>query len=295
MKNIEIRELDSKRFNALAGHSRSPSADFISKELSWYSNQDESLLGVLLLDLVDNDYAGIILVRDEVGQFRAFDTQVSMATREDAVAWLIKSMQVHTEQGLKHYPQGDRHRVLDLFASTTSPELQHPYFKLLAGESAFIPARAIINEMMPHFTDIDGNFVEQFQTTGFDARLWELYVFEYLVEERLFIERSKRAPDFIVSKYGKTVAIEAVIVGRKEGNQPKPLHSRPKLRTREEILESHKDEMPIRFGSPLYRKLQGRYWELPHVAGRPLVFAIADFHDDQSMLWSGSALVSVRK
>lgn len=49
--------------------------------------------------------------------------------------------------------------------------------------------------------------------------------------------------------------------------------------------------MAIRFGSSLYSKLQKRYWLLPHVRDVPLVFAIADFHDDQSMLWSFTSLL----
>ncbi|MCG8450861.1 MAG: hypothetical protein MI725_14945, partial [Pirellulales bacterium] len=43
-------------------------------------------------------------------------------------------------------------------------------------------------------------------------------------------------------------------------------------------------------GSALFSKLQKQYWNLPHVTGKPLVFAIADFHDDQSMLWTATAL-----
>lgn len=75
--------------------------------------------------------------------------------------------------------------------------------------------------MMPYFIDIDGNFVEQFQSAGFDSRLLELYLNAYLTEEQLFINREHNAPDFIVKKYGKSVAIEAVIVGRRESNLPK--------------------------------------------------------------------------
>lgn len=51
---------------------------------------------------------------------------------------------------------------------------------------------------MSHFKDIDGNFIEQFQSTGFDARLWELYLNTYLIEEQLFFDRNYNAPDFIV-------------------------------------------------------------------------------------------------
>ena len=30
------------------------------------------------------------------------------------------------------------------------------------------------------FNDKDGNFVKDFQTAGFDARIWELYLHAYL-------------------------------------------------------------------------------------------------------------------
>lgn len=47
--------------------------------------------------------------------------------------------------------------------------------------------------------------------------------------------------------------------------------------------------MPIKFGSPLTSKLARRYWELPHAAGMPLLFAIQDFSAQRSMLRSRSA------
>lgn len=57
-----------------------------------------------------------------------------------------------------------------------------------------------------------------------------------------------------------------------------------------EIEVKLKHEMPIRFGSPLFTKLQKKYWQYDHVKGKPFVIAIADFHDDQSMIWSHSAI-----
>lgn len=287
-----IHELDIKRFNALAGHSRSPAAAYMSEEIGWYTNEDETVLGILLLDIVDNDYVAILMARDESGIFRCFDLKCSFQTLDSAKNWLIAEMEARTIQGLKVYPQGESGSGVDLFKSVTPSEKQHPSFIRLANENSFVPARAVINEMMPHFVDIDGNFVEQFQTTGFDSRLWELYINAYLVEEQLFIERDFESPDFIVKKYGKSVAIEAVIVGRKKNKPVRYIKEPSPIRTAKEIRELHRHEMPIRFGSPLYSKLKKEYWNLPHVAGKPLVFAIADFHDDQSMLWSSTALIT---
>ncbi len=58
---------------------------------------------------------------------------------------------------------------------------------------------------------MDGNFVEQFQTDGFDARLWELHLNSYLVEEQLFMDRQHDRPDFVVTKYGMPMTIEATV------------------------------------------------------------------------------------
>src|SRR5208337_5464021 len=109
---------------------------------------------------------------------------------------------------------------------------------------------------------------------GFDSRLWELCLYCYLTEEELFLRREYNAPDFMVMKYGETVAIEAVIVGRKRENPARYLRTMPIPKTPDDVMAEHENDMPIRFGSPLYRKLQKKYWELPHVAGKPIVFAI---------------------
>jgi hypothetical protein len=50
------------------------------------------------------------------------------------------------------------------------------------------------------------------------------------------------------------------------------------------------DYMPIKFGSALYSKLNKKYWELPHVKGRPFLIAIHDYHENSSMTWSAPAL-----
>jgi hypothetical protein len=47
---------------------------------------------------------------------------------------------------------------------------------------------------------------------------------------------------------------------------------------------------PIRLGSALYSKLQKRYWDLPHVAGKPLVFAIQDFPEPESLYHRSASL-----
>lgn len=292
MDEIIVKSLDLKRFNALAAQSRSPAAAYMSEELEWYADDSEVVLGIVLRDTVDDDFVGIILGRDEGDRFRAFDVQASIETLEEARVWVQGGIKWHAGTGNTVFPQGDETKGLNLFTPVVPIAKQHPFFTKLSQEDSFTPAKTIINELMPHFVDIDGNFIEQFQSSGFDARLWELYLNTYFNEEQLLFDREHHAPDFLVQKYGHKVAIEAVIVGRKNDNPASLLQKEPKYLHPSEIAEKHKNEMPIKFGSPLYSKLKKEYWELDHVKGNPLVFAIADFHDDQSMQWSSNALIN---
>jgi hypothetical protein len=288
---MNIVELDKKRFSALVNQSRTPAAAYVSEEQSWWAVLDESVIGVVILDTVDFDYLGIILGRDEVGKYRAFDISECFESEADAEGWLHRSMKWHARDGQQTFPQGDTGKAIDFFKQIVPDEKLHPHFAVIRGSKGHLPAREIINLMAPHFRDIDGNFVEQFQTEGFDARLWELYLNAYLVEEELFLSRDYNAPDFIVEKYGHKVGVEAVIVGRKSNNPARYFKPDPREFRTVDVLEANRDAMPIRFGSSLYSKLQKKYWELPQLKDCSLVIAIADFHDDQSMTWSSTALM----
>ena len=293
INSISIKRIDVKRFNALCAHSRSPAAAYISEELGWFADDNETLLGVLLLDTIDADYVGVILGRDESGRFRCIDVESSLPTVEDATSWIERTIKWRARNNDKVFPQGGQQdKQLDLFTPLVPFAKLHPGFITLCESEAFAPARRQIAEIMPHFVDVDGNFVEQFQTSGFDARVWELYLYSYIVEEQLFISREHVRPDFMVTKYGKTVAIEATTVGRRTDKPVSFFRPESLLPDPEEVKRRHAHEIPIRFGSPLFSKLQKRYWELEHLKDIPLVFAIADFHDDRSMLWTSTALIN---
>jgi hypothetical protein len=70
----------------------------------------------------------------------------------------------------------------DPFIPVVTNEKLNPSFKMVIGNGGYTPARGIIREFFESFVDPDGNFIEQFQTTGFDARIWELYLYAYLVD-----------------------------------------------------------------------------------------------------------------
>jgi hypothetical protein len=286
-----MHSISRNKFEVLAGMTRDPGLMLLTEELEHYSDVNEHYLGVILRDRADDDFSAIILARDEFGKFCCIDLRVSMANVDDARAWLESVMKSNSVSGVSVHSQGHKSKpTLDLFAPIVPKEKQHIYFQRLHSDPAFKGARKVISEMMPHFVDVDGNFVQQFQSDGFDARVWELYLFAVLKESGIELDRAFHAPDYVGSRFGSPIALEAVIVGRKPEDSVPQLRRVPKMLSSKEVWDRVKDEMPIRFGSPLYSKLKKKYWELEHVRGKPLVLAIADFHDDQSMIWSHSAL-----
>jgi hypothetical protein len=289
-----VKAISNQRFNAYVSWSRAPMAKQMSQECEWFSDLEERVLGVVSLDYTDRDFGFVTLGRDEKGRFRCVDVQTSFQAVSEARRRLFVSMQEHSSTGDAMFPQGDKDNAgVDLFTPLSSEDKLHDAFKLVRSHDVWSPARAMLSEMMRHYVDVDGNFVEQFQTTGFDSRLWELYLYAYLLEDGLYVDRPDPAPDFSVRACHKTVFIEAVTVNATDGeSKPGPTVGPPFLREPEEIAELLKGKMPIKFGSALFSKLNRKtpYWTLPNVENRPLVFAIADFHEPQSMTWSSSAL-----
>lgn len=119
---------------------------------------------------------------------------------EDARTRLFQEMDGLALLDDSEFHQGDGSGGIDLFAPVTPTVRQNLAFRLIHEDEGHSSARGIIQEMMHHYRDVDGNFVEQFQSTAFDSRLWELYVFAYLNEERLWINRDHPAPDFLVAE-----------------------------------------------------------------------------------------------
>ena len=67
---MAIKPLSKTRFDAFC-YARSPYASYLSEEVEWYADEKENVLGVVAHDKVDNDWAFVVLGRDERCQFRA--------------------------------------------------------------------------------------------------------------------------------------------------------------------------------------------------------------------------------
>lgn len=290
-----VKPLTPERYNAFVAWTRTPIAGMMGQEIEFFSTLNERVIGVLILDRTDGDYGYVALGRDEKGRYRCIGVNMSMR-KLDAQHALLRELKQHFHSGIEVFPQGDEAKDkagIDLFASVVPEEKLGETFRLISAGDHWTPARSIMSEMMRHFHDVDGNFVEQFQTTGFDSRIWELYLYAALLEEGLFVEKPAPAPDFMVSRGGKRVFIEAVTVNPSAGDPVPRSDEEPKVRPPEEIRKLNETKIPIKFGSALWSKLTRAkpYWEMKDVAGHPLVFAIADFHEKQSMTWTSTALI----
>lgn len=277
------------RFNAIAGYARQPQADLFGVELGYFEVDGGRIVGMLMQDRSDRDFFGIVFAQDRKLRFRSVNMTKFVDDPSIAEADLAVAMDVAAQAPVEdHWQDDEKGEPVDFFTPVHPLDRLNPDFVSLITNEGYSPARGIIEPMMRWYEDADGNFVEQFQTTGFDQRIWELYLFATFVELGYVFDRTYPMPDFVCSGLAGAFSAEAVTVGptRNGGNIVPP----PPRETQEQQRAYLHDYMPIKFGSPLFAKLKKRYWERPHVADAPFVLAIADFSSPGSMIHTASAL-----
>lgn len=143
-----------------------------------------------------------------------------------------------------------------------------------------------MEEVFERMGDRDGNFREQFQTTGFDSRVWELYLYAALEDAGLEVTQPDPAPDFLVRRASLEFGIEATTANLRRGE------SRPVVKNESELLRFMTQELPIRLGSPLFSKLSADYTAAPELREIPFILALECFVSPDSMFVSESPLGS---
>ena len=179
---------------------------------------------------------------------------------------------------------------VDLFVNQSTKNKLHPQFLTLRDSPMCAPAREILREIQKRFDDPDGNFVEQFQTSGFDSRTFEMFLFAMFEENEHTIDRSHDRPDFMITKGGFSAVVEAVTANPKPSKEHQPYRALPTSRSVVELENYLRNDLAIRMGSPLFSKLKKRYWDLPHVAGKPLILAIQCFHEPGALMFTSTTL-----
>lgn len=265
----------------------------ITPPVEYYTSDDGVLMGVICIDRLDGTFGVVVLDRNNLKQYQAVEVYCDIDTIENARVALNDAMCNYVRDTAQMSQPG---KPMDFFAQITSDKELSPLFQKLKSDDFFSSARAAIEEISPYIEDRDGNLVEQLQTVnGFDARIWELYLLCYFREAELSLDNKYAVPDFILYKGDKRVAVEAVTIQRKQkGYDNKDIPSY----TMTEMFQKMENEIPLMFGSSLYSKLKHtyenkRYWELPQCKDLPLVFAIEDFHEDMSMMWTFNGVITM--
>lgn len=281
-KNMKVAiPINKKLFDIYALFTREPFVQYFTKELEFYSNGNGGLIGLISLDLTDNDFYACILSRDKSKQYRAELVEASIPTIEYARIWIDDKM---SSDSIVHHDNYSDY--FDIFQKLNKEHNQHLHFKMLRDSISLQSAKYVLKEISYHYKDIDGNFIDQFQSkNGFDSRVWELYLFCFFREQFFSFKRNYNAPDYLIEKRNKEIAIEAVIVSRKSELD------NLELKSDKEINKLLKNETPLLFANALYDKMKKKYWEKDHVIGKPFMIAIADFHDTMSMTWTYNALL----
>jgi len=102
---MKYKELSEARFDALT-YSRDPFLELIGREYKWYSDNDEIIIGVLVLDIIDNDWIYVVLGRDERALFRSIDVMVGFENIEAAEKELLAKISYYVASGKIVFPQG---------------------------------------------------------------------------------------------------------------------------------------------------------------------------------------------
>ena len=257
-------------------------------DVSQWSTDDEAILGVLFYVEKADSFLGMVFRRDEHRRYQPFGTAVPFRTKREG-DYAIQSHLSEFESGNVSVPpiESEHKPGLDLFSVTHNGKLSPVFENVKDGEHSQA-ARRQLEEIAHWFIDGDGNFVRDFQTTGTDARLWELYLYRTFRALDFAVDQSVAIPDFSLSRDELKIFVEAVTANPSSGKAA-DLMAGPTPRP-ENFWHFIENDMPIIFGSPLFSKLKKAYWEREPVKGHPFALAIADFHAPGSMIWSHTAL-----
>lgn len=292
-------EINKEQFEVYF-YGRTPLVKTFSKEISWfkYSNDNVTLLATIVFCKIDNDYNAIFLGRDLNKKFRAIKVIASRESKDE----LIRDMENCIPDLISRHQngcflQGDESpEAFSIFFGKVPEHKKNIYLKMLTEEPRHYPAFIVMQELAYWFKDPDGIFIRDFQTASFNSRLFELYLNAIFYEMDFLINRDYAQPDYILSKHGVDIAVEAVTVAEMEAPEKKLILNENTL---EDLQKYVKEQMPFKFARTLLKKVRHRpeplklcYWELEHTKGKPFIIALHDYSRRLSMSLSMPALQS---
>ncbi|MEB8535975.1 hypothetical protein [Acidithiobacillus ferriphilus] len=167
----------------------------------------------------------------------------------------------------------------------------HPNYLSLHNSPFHQPARDYINNIYNRMGDPNGQFIKYFQGNGFHARVFELAVYEYLIRSGFTVDHSHAQPDFIATKDGSVICIEATTSNIADGNDQDISALHTKLLFDDDLQEKVYREFPKRMLSCLSKKTKKKYHTLTQCKGKPLVVALAPYFEPGSVTLTDGSLV----
>ena len=188
-----MKPLNPNKADILLLFTRMPMAKLVNKELEYYQSDDEKLIGFVSLDRVDKTFQALLLDRNSLGQYQFVNTSIDHETIDEARNSLVVLMENYVPNDNELKKAG---KTTDFYTLVADKTQIHPNFMRLRNEGFFAAAKRVIEEVGYHHVDIDGNFTEQLQSiNGFDARIWELYLWCYFREENFEFDTKHNAPE----------------------------------------------------------------------------------------------------
>jgi hypothetical protein len=191
-----LTRMTIERFEALTLWGRPGAARRALAAASAWATADESLMIGGYHVLESKEFVCIAFARDRQGRHRAYMRSqmlpslraVDLAITHDLGAELIRAGGTVEPDPL---PDG-----VDLFSPIKGTKRYHSAFEMLRDGYNQRSARELIESLQPWFQDRDGNFAHDFQTSGYSARVWEIYLWAALAELGFDIDPSCSSPDF---------------------------------------------------------------------------------------------------
>ena len=84
---------------------KSPMAAVIGQEVRWLGVDSDSVIGAVIFDKIDKDYAWVVLGPDPVGNWRAIDMNASLDSEDDAEDALRTKLEEYEQSGQRVWKQ----------------------------------------------------------------------------------------------------------------------------------------------------------------------------------------------
>ena len=180
---------------------------------------------------------------------------------------------------------------MDLFTPVVPPSAFHPNFERVL-RVATAEERRVLTDWATGFSDRDGKFVKEFQTT-FNSSFWELYLFAAFKVLGLKVDLSPPSPDFFLHGSTGEFTAEAVTASNPDGHRPEWDVDLSSGAVSEIDLPELLHLASIRLANAIvtkHRKYQKTYARLAHVRGKPFVLCVAPFEQPHFFAQNDNAI-----